>query len=132
MSAFTDPIADMLTRIRNAQHIQHEEVVIPPSKIKASIARILKREGFIRDFSVEGSGVERILRLKLKYVGRTPAITGLRRISRPGRRRYIGTKERIRTRDGMGVMILSTSQGLLTEIGARKAKVGGEVLCSVW
>ena len=132
MSSLTDPIADMLTRIRNAQNIQHEEVVIPISKIKASLARILKREGYIQDFSVDGTGIKKVLRLRLRYVGRIPAITGLRRVSRPGRRRYAGAKERLPIRGGMGVTILSTSRGLMTEVEARKAKVGGEVLCSVW
>ena len=132
MSALTDPIADMLTRIRNAQNVHHPEVMVPASKLKASIARILKREGYIRDFALEGTGAKKTLRLQLKYAGQTPVILGLSRMSRPGCRRYIGAKEKPRVRVGMSLVVLSTSRGLLTAVEARKANVGGEMLCCIW
>ncbi len=132
MSAITDPIADMLTRIRNAQRIRHEEVAIPASKLKSAVARILKREGYIRDFAVENNEGKKMLKVQLKYAANTPVITDLQRISRPGRRLYIGAKEKAPGRGGIGVTILSTSRGVMTEFEARKQNIGGEVLCRVW
>lgn len=132
MSAFSDPIADLLTRIRNAVRARHGEVELPASALKASIAHLLKREGYIQDFAVEKQGPKRVLRIRLKYLHNTPAITDLRRISRPGCRVYMGAKDRPRVRGGMGVVILSTSRGLMTLTEARRANVGGEVLCNIW
>ena len=132
MNNVTDPIADMLTRIRNAQMVRHEEVVIPASKLKAAVARILKREGYISDFALEGSGTKKVIKVQLKYAANEPVITGLKRVSRPGRRSYIGAQGRPRVRGGIGVTILSTSRGLMTLSEARKQNVGGEVMCHVW
>ncbi|MCE9614118.1 MAG: 30S ribosomal protein S8 [Lentisphaerae bacterium] len=129
----TDPIADMLVRMRNAQMSQKDVVDIPHSRIKGDIAVILRREGFIRDFVVEGGGAHRTLRLFLKYAaGHVPVITGMRRASKPGRRLYVGADDIPRVLGGMGVSILSTSSGLLSDKDARKRRVGGELLCSIW
>jgi small subunit ribosomal protein S8 len=134
----TDPIADMLTRIRNANTAFHDDVAMPSSKIKAAIAEILRDEGFIEGFEVaevEGKP-QPVLRLTLKYVGerreRHPVINGLKRISRPGRRIYAGKAEIPWVRSGMGVAILSTPKGVMTGSRARQLGVGGEVLCQVW
>lgn len=127
----TDPISDMLTRIRNAQVALLPAVEVPHSRIKESIAAILKREGYIVDFAAEGKPA-RSLKLKLKYEGKKGVIEGLRRVSKPGLRHYVGSTEVPRVRGGMGVAILSTSQGLMTAGQARKNRVGGEVLCYVW
>jgi small subunit ribosomal protein S8 len=131
--AVNDPIADFLTRVRNAQMAKHETVEIPHSKMKAEIARILKEEGYINDVSEKGSGVEKRLVVELKYGpdGRR-GITGLRRMSRPGRRVYRKQTNIPRVLDGLGVAILSTSQGILTDHAARRAGIGGEVLCFVY
>lgn len=129
----TDPIADMLTRIRNANMARKDRVEIPHSKLKAEIARIMKREGFISDYSTEGVGGKRTLRMFLKYeANRTPVIRGARRISRPSLRRYVPVKEIPRVLGGMGVSIISTSVGILTDREARQRNVGGEVLCYLW
>jgi small subunit ribosomal protein S8 len=127
----TDPISDMLTRIRNAQVALLTAVEIPHSRIKEGIAAILKREGYIVDFGAEGKPI-RTLTLKLKYEGKKGVIEGLRRVSKPGLRHYVGSTEVPRVRGGMGVAILSTSQGVMTAVQARKNRVGGEVLCYVW
>ncbi|RKX32594.1 MAG: 30S ribosomal protein S8 [Verrucomicrobia bacterium] len=129
----SDPIGDMLTRIRNACHAGHETVDIPHSKLKAEIARVLQREGFIRAYTTEGRGAVRTLRLYLKYdeEGR-PVIRGLKRISRPGLRQYAGVDSLPRVLSGLGIAILSTSAGVMTEREARRRRVGGEVLCHVW
>jgi len=128
-----DPIADFLTRIRNAQMAKHDTAEIPHSKMKADIARILKEEGYISDLSERGSGAEKVLIVELKY---SPdgqrAIAGLRRMSRPGRRVYRKQKDIPRVLDGLGVAILSTSQGILTDHQARRQGIGGEVLCFVY
>ena len=128
-----DPIADFLTRIRNAQMAKHETVEIPHSRMKVELARIFKEEGYISDFSEKGSGAEKRLVVELKY---SPdgqrAIAGLRRMSRPGRRVYRKQKDIPRVLDGLGVAILSTSQGILTDHEARRMGVGGEVLCFVY
>lgn len=129
----SDPIADMLTRIRNASMVQHKQVVIPSSKIKAEIARILAEEGFITGFNITDEKPQPNLVLKLKYSGRGDSvITGLERISKPGRREYIGYREIPLVRSGLGITILSTPQGVMTGLHARRAKLGGEVLCKVW
>lgn len=134
----TDPISDMLTRIRNALLAGHTSVAMPSSKIKASIAQILKEEGFVGGYEVvEGDKPERkILRVRLKYVGerrnRRSVITGMERISRPGRRVYTGKREIPWVLSGLGIAILSTPKGVMTGQSARKIGVGGEVLCKVW
>lgn len=134
----SDPIADMLTRIRNAVMMGHTNVAMPNSKIKVAIAKILKEEGYIANFEVvdaEKTG-QKVLRLRLKYVGerreRRPVITGLERISRPGRRIYTAKTEIPWVLSGMGVAILSTPKGVMTGQRARQLGVGGEVICKVW
>ncbi len=127
-----DPISDMLTRIRNANRALLPVVEIPHSKLKESIAGILKREGYILDFSVDGKVAARTLKLKLKYQGKKSVIEGLRRVSTPGLRRYSGATEIPRVRGGLGIAVLSTSEGLLTDSQARKKNLGGELLCYVW
>ncbi|MGH7969575.1 MAG: 30S ribosomal protein S8 [Limisphaerales bacterium] len=126
-----DPISDMLTRIRNANHALLPAVDLPHSKMKESIAVILKREGYIQDYAVEGQ-IGRTLTLKLKYQGKKSVIEGLRRVSTPGLRRYVGSTEIPRVRGGLGVAVLSTSEGLMTGNQARKKNLGGELLCYVW
>ena len=132
----SDPIADMLARIRNAQMVQHADVRVPSSKIKVAIARILRDEGFIQDFKVTKDRPQPQLVIKIKYAGewkdRHPVITGLRRISKPGRRVYTRASDIPWVRSGMGVVILSTPKGVLTGQQARRLGVGGEVLCQVW
>jgi small subunit ribosomal protein S8 len=126
-----DPISDMLTRIRNANQSLLPAVELPHSKIKESIAGILKREGYITDFTVEGK-VPKTIKLKLKYQGKKSIIEGLRRVSTPGLRRYVGATEIPRVRGGLGVAVVSTSEGLLTDVQARRKNLGGELLCYVW
>jgi small subunit ribosomal protein S8 len=129
----TDPIADMLTRIRNASAARHRELTMPSSRVKREIARILTQEGFIESFETRPDGVQEQLSLKLKYVeGRTPVVTGLRRISKPGLRVYARKTEIPRVLGGLGLAILSTSHGIMTGSEARKQNLGGEVLCYVW
>lgn len=129
----TDPIADMLTRIRNANLVGHEKVEIPGSNIKKSIAEILKREGFIRDAEFIADEKQGVIRLFLKYgKGQERVITGLKRISKPGMRVYVPNDAVPRVLGGLGVAIISTSKGILTDKEARQAGVGGEVLCYVW
>lgn len=129
----TDPIADMLTRIRNANTVAHKTVEIPGSNIKKGIAEILKEEGFIRDYEFIEDGKQGIIRVFLKYgPNEEKVITGLKRISKPGLRVYTGKDEIPRVLGGLGIAIISTSQGLITDKKARKIKVGGEVLCYVW
>jgi len=134
----SDPIADMLTRIRNAVTAGHTTVAIPNSKLKSSIAKILKEEGYISGFEVvDGqTSVHKVLRIRLKYVGerrdRRPVIAGLERISRPGRRVYTGKKDIPWVLSGMGISIISTPKGVMTGHRARQLGVGGEVLCQVW
>jgi len=128
----TDPIADMLTRIRNAARAQHEHTILPSSKLKAQLAEILKQEGYIDDYRVE-DGVQKSLTIFLKYGrDRQSAFVGMRRASRPGRRFYVGHHDIPRVQNGMGVAILSTSVGIMTGRAARDKRVGGEVLCEVW
>lgn len=128
----TDPISDMLTRIRNASQALLPEVRVPHSKMKASIAELLKREGYIVDCAVEGEKVKRQIRMKLKYQGRKGVIEGLRRASSPGLRRYVGAREIPRVRGGLGEAVVSTSRGVMTGTQARKNNLGGEVVCFVW
>ena len=126
-----DPISDMLTRIRNATLALQPATVIPHSKMKESIAGILKKEGYIADFSVDGQ-VQKTLKLKLKYQGKKGVIEGLRRASKPGLRHYVGATEMPRVRGGLGTAIVSTSQGIMSGQQARKNNIGGELLCFVW
>ncbi|HXN21970.1 MAG TPA: 30S ribosomal protein S8 [Candidatus Dormibacteraeota bacterium] len=130
----TDPIADLLTRIRNAARAKHARVDVPASKMKTEIARILKEEGYISTFKlVEENKVRKTLRVFLKYTpDRRSVITGLKRISRPGSRRYLGVSEIRPVVGGLGINILTTPSGLMTGRAARKARVGGELLCEVW
>ncbi len=132
MSTVTDPIADFLTRVRNGARAQQPEVLIPYSKMKAEIARVLKEEGYISDYSVDTSGAHPRIKLINKLVDRSSAIAGLRRVSRPGLRRYVGADEIPRVLGGMGVAILSTSRGVVSGREARKQKLGGELLAYVW
>ena len=127
----TDPISDMLTRVRNAHLALMPDVVMSHSKLKESIAHILKREGYITDCTIEGKAPKK-LKLKLKYQGRCGVIAGLRRVSTPGLRRYVGAGEIPRVLGGMGTAILSTSKGVMTGLDAQKQKVGGELICYVW
>jgi small subunit ribosomal protein S8 len=126
-----DPISDMLARIRNASHALLPFATVPHSRIKEGIAGLLKREGYIADFSLEGK-LPRVIKLKLKYQGKKNVIEGLRRVSTPGLRRYVGAAEIPRVRGGLGVAVLSTSEGLMTDMQARKKNIGGELICYVW
>ncbi len=128
----TDPIADMLTRIRNASQARHVEVAIPASRTKLAIARILEEEGFIEGFSEAPAGPRKDITIKLKYVGKVPVVSGLKRISKPGLRVYAGKTEIPRVLGGLGVVIVSTSQGIMTGAQARKGQLGGEVLAYIW
>jgi small subunit ribosomal protein S8 len=129
----TDPVADMLTRIRNAKQRRHEMVPVPLSKLKLEIARILKEEGFIRNYKVVGEAGTGEIRIFLKYVNNEePVITDLKRVSTPGRRVYVGKESIPSVKGGLGIAILSTSKGLMTDQKSRDVKVGGEVLCYVW
>ena len=129
----TDPIADMLARIRNAVEAKHSRVDIPASKLKLEIARILKEEGYINNFVVKGEGVKKIVRIFLRYDSRgTSSITYLARVSRPGRRVYVGSHQIPRVLGGYGVNIVSTSRGLMSGKTARKENIGGEVLAEVY
>ncbi len=133
----TDPIADMLTRIRNAAGAKHAFMLVPASRMKLSVARILKEEGYIKDFEVVKEQSQkpgpRMIRIWLKYTpAREPAISGLQRISKPGQRVYKGKAEMPRVLNGMGIAIISTSKGIMTERNARRIGLGGEVLCYVW
>ena len=129
----TDPIADMLTRIRNANQMRYKEVEVPASKMKLEIARILKEEGFINDYKVKKNDVQNILVLYLKYSDKKErVITGLKRISKPGLRVYAKAEELPRVLNGLGIAIVSTSKGVMTDKQARRESLGGEVLAFVW
>ena len=129
----TDPIADMLTRIRNANMAEKKVVQMPHSKMKSEIARLLKSEGFIKDYTMENEDGKSVLNIFLKYtVDREPVIQGLRRISKSSCRKYVASNEVPRVLGGIGVAIISTSSGVMTDNEARQQKVGGEVLCYVW
>jgi small subunit ribosomal protein S8 len=127
----SDPISDMLTRIRNGGRANLTAVEMPHSKVKEGIAHILRKEGYISDFSVSGETIKTIS-LGLKYEGRRPVIEGLRRISSPGLRTYAGASALPRVRGGLGVAIISTSQGIMSGRQARSSRIGGEVLCFIW
>jgi len=127
----TDPISDMLTRLRNAAQAFLPEIQLPHSKLKEAIAQLLKKEGYVAEVAVEGKPIRKI-KIKLKYNGRKPVIEGLRRVSSPGLRRYAASTEIPRVRGGMGTSILSTPEGVMTGTQARKKNVGGELLCEVW
>ncbi|OGW46998.1 MAG: 30S ribosomal protein S8 [Nitrospirae bacterium RBG_13_41_22] len=128
----TDPVADMLTRIRNATRIKAEKVDIPISKMKLEIAKILKEEGFIRAYKILKDKRQGILRVIPKYVDNESVILGLKRVSKPGRRVYVGSREIPRVIGGLGVAILTTSKGILSDKVCRRESVGGEVVCYVW
>ena len=128
----TDPIADMLTRIRNANQMRYKEVEVPSSKIKAEIAKILKKEGFIADYKIKKNNIQDILVLSLKYDGKERVITGLKRISKPGLRVYVKADEVPQVLNGLGIAIISTSKGMMTDKEARKGSLGGEVVAYIW
>lgn len=129
----TDPIADMLTRIRNANMVSHPSVEIPASKLKVELAKLLKEEGFITDYTVKEVGKFKVLEIELKYDEKNkPVITSLKRVSKPGLRTYCKAKNLPQVLGGMGVAIVSTSKGLLTDRKARKENLGGEVLCYIY
>ena len=129
----TDPIADMLTRLRNASSARHEFVLVPASKVKGNIAQILKEEGFIRDYELLKDTPQGTIKILLNYLDkRTTAISGLKRVSRPGLRVYVNRREIPRVYGGMGIAILSTSKGIMTGQHAWRGQLGGEILCYIW
>ena len=132
MSTVTDPIADLLARVRNAAHAQKVDMFVPYSKIKTEIVRILKDEGYISEYSIDTSAAHPRIKITNKMVNRSSPITGLRRVSRPGLRRYVGADEIPRVLGGMGVAIVSTPRGVLSGREAKKQKVGGELLAYIW
>jgi small subunit ribosomal protein S8 len=133
MSGINDPISDFLTRVRNACRAYHDEVSIPASGFKTRLAEIMKKEGYIHDFTLVPDRLQGLLVIELRYgEGGTQIIRGIKRESRPGRRLYVGSGELPRVRNGLGTAILSTSRGLMTDRQARREKVGGEYLCSIW
>ena len=128
----TDPIADTLTRIRNANSARHDTVDVPASNMKKSIAQILLDEGYIKSYQIVDDGTQGVIHITLKYNGKDKVITGLRRVSKPGLRVYVGADELPRVLRGLGIAIVSTSKGVMTDKAARAAHVGGEVLAFVW
>ncbi len=132
----TDPVADMLTRIRNASMRGHSQVAVPASKLKLAIARVMKEEGFVEDVEISDDRPQPFLRIALRYMGgrhdRKPLIAGLKRVSKPGNRVYVGRSEIPWVLNGMGMAVLSTSKGVMSDRQARRMRVGGEVLCHVW
>lgn len=128
----TDPIADLLTRIRNANMVNHAEVEIPVSKLKIELVKILKEEGYIQNYEIKEKDGFKVIVVELKYISNKPVIRGLQRVSTPGLRSYSKAKNLPRVFGGMGVAIISTSKGLMTDKLARKENIGGEVLCYVW
>ena len=128
----TDPIADMLTHIRNANSARHDTVDVPASNMKKSIAQILLDEGYIKSYQIVDDGTQGVIHITLKYNGKDKVITGLRRVSKPGLRVYVGADELPRVLRGLGIAIVSTSKGVMTDKAARAAHVGGEVLAFVW
>lgn len=133
MSAITDPVADLLTRLRNASRAGHEQVEIPGSRLKLQVVKILAQEKFVRGYQFLSDGPQGTLRVYLKYGSkREPVLTQLQRVSRPGRRTYAAAQEIPRVQNGMGIAILSTSHGVLADRDCRRLNVGGEVLCYVW
>jgi len=132
MSTVTDPISDLLARVRNAASAQKTELFVPYSKIKAEVTRILKDEGYITDYAVDTGAAHPRIKITNKIANRSSAITGLKRVSRPGLRRYVGAKEIPDVRRGLGVNVLSTPRGIMVDRVARRENVGGEVICTVW
>lgn len=130
--SMSDPIADMLTRIRNGQHAGKRSVSMPASRTKSSIAEVLKQEGYIKEFRVDGEGSARYLDIELKYFQGVPVIEEIERISRPGRRVYARGEEIQQVRNGLGVALVSTSKGIMTDKTARESGVGGEIICTVF
>ena len=129
----TDPISDLLVRLRNGFRRHHDVVTMPASKLKREVLRVLQAEGFIQSVEASTEGGHAVLKVQLRYVGEgQPMITGMQRVSKPGRRVYVGIKNIPRVRNGIGTAILSTSKGIMTDQASRKAGLGGEVLCSVW
>jgi small subunit ribosomal protein S8 len=127
----TDPISDMLTRLRNGGRALQPHVELPHSRLKESIAHILKTEGYVKDVAVDGKVIKKI-KIGLKYNGKKTVIEGLKRISKPGLRKYVGATEIPRVRGGLGVAVLSTPEGIMTDVQARKKNLGGELLCYIW
>jgi len=131
--SMTDPIADMLTRIRNANMVKHQKVDIPSSTLKVNIATVLKQEGFIKNYKVISDNLQGVLRVYLKYIDEKDAVINeIKRVSKPGGRVYVNSEEIPSVKSGLGIAILSTSKGIITDSAARKAGVGGEILCTVW
>jgi small subunit ribosomal protein S8 len=129
----TDPIADLLTRIRNANMVRHQKVDIPSSNLKTNIVQVLKQEGFIKNYKVSADNKQGILRVYLKYVNeKDPVINEITRVSKPGSRVYVNTESIPVVKNGIGIAILSTSKGIMTDASARQAGIGGELLCTVW
>jgi small subunit ribosomal protein S8 len=127
----TDPISDMLTRLRNGGRALQPHIELPHSRLKESIAKILKTEGYVGEVAVEGK-IPKKIKIRLKYNGKKNVIEGLRRVSKPGLRKYVGATEIPRVRGGLGVAVLSTPEGVMTDVQARKKNLGGELLCYVW
>jgi small subunit ribosomal protein S8 len=127
----TDPISDMLTRLRNGGRALQPQIELPHSRLKESIAHILKSEGYVTDVAVDGKTIKK-MKIRLKYNGKKNVIEGVKRISKPGLRKYVGSTEIPRVRGGLGVAVLSTSEGIMTDVQARKKNLGGELLCYVW
>ena len=127
-----DPIADMLTSIRNAQAVLKETVKIPFSKLKLELAKVLEKNDFVKKVEKKGRGIKRVIEIKLKYEDKAPVISGLKKISKPGQRIYARAKEIKPVRSGYGISIISTSKGLMTDKEVRKQNIGGEVICQVW
>ena len=132
MAVLSDPISDFLTRFKNASRAGNDQFLAPFSKVKAEIARILKEEGYIRNYEVDTSGKFPQLQVKTKFVDGTPALTDLKKVSKPGRRQYTGSQEIPRVLNGLGIAIVSTSKGIMTGAQARRQNVGGELLAFVW
>jgi small subunit ribosomal protein S8 len=131
--SMTDPIADMLTRIRNANMVKHQKVDIPSSTLKVNIAAVLKQEGFIKNYKVISDNLQGVLRIYLKYIDETDCVINeIKRISKPGGRVYVKSDDIPVIKSGLGVAILSTSKGIITDNAARKAGLGGEIICTVW
>lgn len=128
----TDPVADLLTRIRNASMAREEQVTVPASRLKANIVKVLRDEGFVASFRLVRDGTKANIQIQLKYEGGKPVIQGIRRVSRPGLRKYVGHNDVAKIKSGIGLAIVSTSKGVLTGAAARTQKVGGEFLCEVW
>ncbi len=131
--SMTDPISDMLTRIRNAGMAKHQKLEMPSSKIKVALAAVLKEQGYIKNFKFINDGVQGVLRIYLKYDDKnTHVIHEIKRVSTPGRRMYVGSSDIPKVKNGLGCAIISTSQGLMSDVAARESQIGGELVCTVW